>query len=94
MQALGVKPIARIVAQATSGLEPKMLLMTPVEATRKVLKKAGWFAIRWASSVQAGLLGPVNGSQWSALGEPDTWRELICGSPGKERSAMSSGTPS
>ena len=42
MQALGVKPIARIVAQATSGLAPKMLLMTPVEATRKVLKKAGW----------------------------------------------------
>ena len=40
--ALGVKPMARIVAQATSGLAPKMLLMTPVEATRKVLKKAGW----------------------------------------------------
>jgi acetyl-CoA C-acetyltransferase len=41
-QALGVTPIARIVAQATSGLAPKLLLMTPVEATRKVLKKAGW----------------------------------------------------
>lgn len=40
--ALGLQPMARIVAQATSGLEPKMLLMTPVEATRKVLKKAGW----------------------------------------------------
>ncbi len=40
--ALGVTPIARVVAQATSGLAPKMLLMTPVEATRKVLKKAGW----------------------------------------------------
>jgi acetyl-CoA C-acetyltransferase len=39
---LGVKPLARIVAQATSGTQPKMLLMTPVEATRKVLKKAGW----------------------------------------------------
>ena len=37
-----MKPIARIVAQATSGLAPKMLLMTPVEATRTVLKKAGW----------------------------------------------------
>ena len=34
--------MARVVAQATSGLAPKMLLMTPVEATRKVLKKAGW----------------------------------------------------
>jgi acetyl-CoA C-acetyltransferase len=42
VKALNQKPIARIVAQATSGLAPKMLLMTPVEATRKVLKKAGW----------------------------------------------------
>src|SRR5262245_5662188 len=42
MNSLNAKPIARIVAQATSGLAPKMLLMTPVEATRKVLKKAGW----------------------------------------------------
>nr|MBA3270255.1 acetyl-CoA C-acyltransferase [Acidobacteriota bacterium] len=41
-QALGLTPIARIVAQATSGLQPKMLLMTPVEATRKVVKKANW----------------------------------------------------
>ena len=40
--ALGLKPLARIVAQATSGLAPKMLLMTPVEATRKVVKTAGW----------------------------------------------------
>ena len=42
MQSLNVTPLARVVAQATSGLAPKMLLMTPVEATRKVLKKAGW----------------------------------------------------
>lgn len=41
-KALGLTPMARIVAQATSGLAPKMLLMTPVEATRKVLTKAGW----------------------------------------------------
>jgi acetyl-CoA C-acetyltransferase len=41
-RALGLTPMARLVAQATSGLAPKMLLMTPVEATRKVLKKAGW----------------------------------------------------
>jgi acetyl-CoA C-acetyltransferase len=40
--ALGLTPLARIVAQATSGIEPKMLLMTPVEATRAVLRKAGW----------------------------------------------------
>ena len=42
VKALDAKPMARIVAQATSGLAPKMLLMTPVEATRKVAKKAGW----------------------------------------------------
>jgi acetyl-CoA C-acetyltransferase len=39
---LKLSPMARIAAQATSGLAPRMLLMTPVEATRKVLKKAGW----------------------------------------------------
>jgi acetyl-CoA C-acetyltransferase len=42
VKAANATPLARIVAQATSGLAPKMLLMTPVEAMRKVLKKAGW----------------------------------------------------
>ena len=35
-KALGVTPIARVVGQATSGLAPKMVMMTPVEAVRKV----------------------------------------------------------
>jgi acetyl-CoA C-acetyltransferase len=59
-QALGVTPMARIVAQATTGLEPKLLLMTPVEASRKVAKKAGWtledvdlFELNEAFAVQA-----------------------------------------
>jgi acetyl-CoA C-acetyltransferase len=39
---LHLKPLARIVGRATSGLEPKLVLMTPVEAVRKVLKKTGW----------------------------------------------------
>lgn len=39
---LGITPVARIVAQATSGLEPKLVMMAPVEATRKVAAKAGW----------------------------------------------------
>jgi acetyl-CoA C-acetyltransferase len=39
---LGVTPRARIVAQATSGLAPKLVLMTPVDAVRRVLQKAGW----------------------------------------------------
>jgi acetyl-CoA C-acetyltransferase len=37
-----IKPLARIVAQATSGLAPKFVLMTPVEAVGRVLAKAGW----------------------------------------------------
>jgi acetyl-CoA C-acetyltransferase len=63
-QQLGVKPMARIIAQATSGTQPKMLLMTPVEATRKVLKKAKWtlddvdlFELNEAFAVQAVAVG-------------------------------------
>jgi acetyl-CoA C-acetyltransferase len=41
-RALGVEPMARIVAQATSGIEPELVMMAPVEAIKKVLKKAGW----------------------------------------------------
>ncbi|HEX8890836.1 MAG TPA: acetyl-CoA C-acetyltransferase [Pyrinomonadaceae bacterium] len=41
-RSLGVEPMARIVAQATSGIEPELVMMAPVEAIRKVLKKAGW----------------------------------------------------
>ncbi len=39
---LSVKPLARIVGQATSGLAPKYVLMTPVEAVRRLVKKIGW----------------------------------------------------
>ena len=39
---LGFEPMARIVAQATSGTEPKLVMMAPVEAIKKVLKKANW----------------------------------------------------
>lgn len=39
---LGLTPLARIVGQATSGLPPKMVLMTPVEAVRRLLQKTGW----------------------------------------------------
>jgi acetyl-CoA C-acetyltransferase len=39
---LNLKPIARIVGQATAGLEPMLVMMTPVEAVRKLLKKTGW----------------------------------------------------
>ena len=43
-RALGAKPMARIVAQATSGLEPRMVMMTPVPAVRKIFEKTGWTA--------------------------------------------------
>ena len=43
-QSLGVEPMARIVAQATSGIEPKLVMMAPVEAIQKLLKKTGWSA--------------------------------------------------
>jgi acetyl-CoA C-acetyltransferase len=39
---LGRTPMARIVAQATSGVEPKMVMMAPVTAIQKVLDRAGW----------------------------------------------------
>ena len=55
----GLTPLARIVGQATSGLAPKMVMMTPVEAVRKVASKVGWkladvdlFEINEAFSVQ------------------------------------------
>jgi acetyl-CoA C-acetyltransferase len=58
--ALGLTPMVRIVSQATSGLPPKLVMMTPVEAVRKAAAKAGWklddvdlYEINEAFSVQA-----------------------------------------
>jgi acetyl-CoA C-acetyltransferase len=39
---LGRKPMARIVAQATSGVEPKLVMMAPVTAIQLTLERAGW----------------------------------------------------
>jgi acetyl-CoA C-acetyltransferase len=59
-RALGLTPMARVAGQATSGLAPKFVLMTPVESVRKVAEKVGWklddvdlFEINEAFSVQA-----------------------------------------
>jgi acetyl-CoA C-acetyltransferase len=59
-RALGLTPMARVVGQATSGLPPKLVMMTPVEAVRKVAQKIGWkledvdlFELNEAFSVQA-----------------------------------------
>jgi acetyl-CoA C-acetyltransferase len=59
-KSIGLAPLARIVGQATSGLAPKFVLMTPVEAVRRVAEKAGWdlkdvdlFELNEAFAVQA-----------------------------------------
>ncbi|HTS12892.1 MAG TPA: acetyl-CoA C-acetyltransferase [Candidatus Limnocylindrales bacterium] len=39
---LGKKAMAKIVAQAVSGVEPKWVMMAPVEAVEKLLAKTGW----------------------------------------------------
>ena len=41
---LGLTPLARIVSYATSGLDPAIMGMGPVSATRKALERAGWQA--------------------------------------------------
>jgi acetyl-CoA C-acetyltransferase len=57
---LGAKPLVRIVAQATSGVEPKWVMMAPVTAVRKLWDKTGWknedvdlYELNEAFSVQA-----------------------------------------
>ena len=39
---LSLQPMARIVAQAVSGVEPKWVMMAPVDAVEKLLEKTGW----------------------------------------------------
>lgn len=58
--ALNLAPLARIVGQASSGLPPKYVLMTPVDAVRRLLGITGWrledvdlFELNEAFSVQA-----------------------------------------
>jgi acetyl-CoA C-acetyltransferase len=57
---LGAKPMVRIVAQATSGVEPKWVMMAPVSAVRQIWQKTGWknedvdlYELNEAFSVQA-----------------------------------------
>ena len=39
---LGKEPLARIVGQAVSGVEPRWVMMAPVDAVRKLLENTGW----------------------------------------------------
>ncbi len=57
---LGAQPMARIVAQTTSGMDPAWVMMAPVGAVRKLWQKTGWkpddvdlYEINEAFSVQA-----------------------------------------
>src|SRR5216684_1662042 len=57
---LGREPMVRIVAQATSGVEPKWVMMAPVGAVRQIWEKTGWknqdvdlYELNEAFSVQA-----------------------------------------
>ena len=57
---LGLQPLARIVAQATSGVDPKWVMMAPVDGIRNLWKKTGWkpedvdlYEINEAFSVQS-----------------------------------------
>ncbi|MGA3328082.1 MAG: acetyl-CoA C-acetyltransferase [Terriglobia bacterium] len=57
---LGKTPLARVVGQAVSGVEPKWVMMAPVDAVRTLLKKLDWkteevglFELNEAFSVQA-----------------------------------------
>jgi acetyl-CoA C-acetyltransferase len=59
-QELGAKPLVRIVAQATSGIDPQWVMMAPVGAVRKIWEKTGWnrddvdlYELNEAFSVQA-----------------------------------------
>jgi acetyl-CoA C-acetyltransferase len=56
----GLKPLARIVGQATAGVEPSLVMMAPVGAVQKLLEKIGWkladadlFELNEAFAVQA-----------------------------------------
>jgi acetyl-CoA C-acetyltransferase len=39
---LGIKPLAKIIAHGTAGVDPSIMGYGPVPATEKALKKAGW----------------------------------------------------
>ena len=43
-KALGLKPLAKIVSYATSGLAPEVMGLGPIYAARKALDRAGWKA--------------------------------------------------
>lgn len=71
---LGAKPLVRIVAQAASGIDPKWVMMAPVDAVRKIWQKTGWknedvdlYELNEAFSVQAIAVGRELGLDMSRV---------------------------
>jgi len=57
---LGAEPMGRVVSYAVSGIDPKLIMLAPIEGVRRAAKKAGWdlkdvdlFELNEAFSVQA-----------------------------------------
>jgi len=57
---LGAVPMGRVVSYAVSGIDPKLIMLAPIEGVRRAAKKAGWdlkdvdlFELNEAFSVQA-----------------------------------------
>src|SRR5688572_7226431 len=57
---IGVEPLARVVSYAVSGIDPKYIMLAPVEGVRRAVAKAGWqledvelYELNEAFSVQA-----------------------------------------
>jgi acetyl-CoA C-acetyltransferase len=59
-RALGLQPLARIHAQASSGVDPKWVMLAPITGVQKLMARAGWsldsvdlFELNEAFAVQA-----------------------------------------
>ncbi|SMF15857.1 acetyl-CoA C-acetyltransferase [Pseudogulbenkiania subflava] len=68
---LGLKPLARIKAYASAGVEPSIMGMGPVPATQRVLERAGWSLgevdlIEANEAFAAQALGVARELQWDA----------------------------
>ena len=57
---IGAEPLGRVVSYAVSGIDPKYIMLAPVEGVRRAAKKAGWdladvdlYELNEAFSVQA-----------------------------------------
>ena len=55
----GIEPLARIASYATAGLDPSIMGVGPIHASRKALEKAGWKA-EDLDLVEANVQGPVS----------------------------------